>query len=160
MEVLWLLKTVYRFGTFGYILRLDYCYLPFTCVFSFSSPIILFATSLWAWIASADSCSFAFKVLEDAVKGEKRAIALYQGFMDNIALFDSPILPAVGKTASIKKPSGMSITHFSIYSSLACLWVVDLYCWSAVPQKIRQCSWLCKNLSRLLELLSWGRMQE
>lgn len=52
MEVLWLLKTVYRFGTFGYILKLDYCYLPFTCVFSFSSPIILSATSLWAWIAS------------------------------------------------------------------------------------------------------------
>jgi len=66
----------------------------------------------------ADFCSFAFKMLEDVVKDKKIAIALRKGFMDNTVLLKSHILLAGGKTASIKKPSGMSITNFSIYSSL------------------------------------------
>lgn len=149
---------MYKFGTFDYSLKLDYFYLRL--FFSFSPPIILSATFSLSMDCQRQTCSFALKMLEDVVKGKKRAIALYQGFMDNTVVFDTHILLAGGKRASINKPSGMSITLFSIYFSLDYLSVVDLYQWVTVPEKMRECSWLCKNLSRLLDVLSWGRMQE
>lgn len=63
----------------------------------------------------ADSCRFAFKVLKDVVTGNKRAIALCQGFMGNTVLFDFHILLAGGKTANIKKSSGTGIIYFYIF---------------------------------------------
>ena len=63
------------------MLRIDYFYLPFMFN-SLPSPIIVSALFVREQPA-ADSCSVAFKILEEAGKGKKGIITFYPSFMGN-----------------------------------------------------------------------------